>query len=76
MIDGVPPYSNLIINLELISWRSVIDVMGDEKILKKVMKLGKGFDRPSEGSLAKGNSSKEIHIKNKYIYFWPEVFCF
>ncbi|CAA2935373.1 70 kDa peptidyl-prolyl isomerase-like [Olea europaea subsp. europaea] len=52
-IDGVPPYSNLIINLELISWRSVIDVMGDEKILKKVMKLGKGFDRPSEGSLAK-----------------------
>ncbi|CAI9761199.1 unnamed protein product [Fraxinus pennsylvanica] len=53
MIDGVPPYSNLIITLELISWRSVIDVMGDEKILKKIMKLGEGFDRPSDGSLAK-----------------------
>ncbi|KAL2480804.1 Peptidyl-prolyl cis-trans isomerase FKBP65 [Abeliophyllum distichum] len=53
MLDGVPPYSNLIINLELISWRSVIDVMGDNTVLKKIMKLGEGFDRPSEGSRAK-----------------------
>ncbi|RVX04994.1 Peptidyl-prolyl cis-trans isomerase FKBP65 [Vitis vinifera] len=53
--DGaIPPNSNLIICLELISWKSVIDIMGDKKVLKKIMKVGEGFDRPSEGSLAKG----------------------
>ncbi|XP_034692937.1 70 kDa peptidyl-prolyl isomerase-like [Vitis riparia] len=52
--DGaIPPNSNLIICLELISWKSVIDIMGDKKVLKKIMKAGEGFDRPSEGSLAK-----------------------
>ncbi|RVW15867.1 Peptidyl-prolyl cis-trans isomerase FKBP65 [Vitis vinifera] len=52
--DGaIPPNSNLIICLELISWKSVIDIMGDKKVLKKIMKVGEGFDRPSEGSLAK-----------------------
>ncbi|XP_027173495.1 70 kDa peptidyl-prolyl isomerase-like isoform X1 [Coffea eugenioides] len=45
--------SKLTIDLELLSWKNVIDVMGDKKILKKVIKMGDGFDRPSEGSLAK-----------------------
>ncbi|KZV14935.1 hypothetical protein F511_33913 [Dorcoceras hygrometricum] len=48
--DAVSPYSNLIIRVELISWRSVVDIKGDGKILKKIMKTGKGFDRPNEGS--------------------------
>ena len=47
--------SKLTIDLELLSWKNVIDVMGDKKILKKVIKMGDGFDRPTEGSLAKGN---------------------
>ncbi|KAA8517370.1 hypothetical protein F0562_017663 [Nyssa sinensis] len=53
-INGdIPPNSNLTIHLELVSWKSVIDIMGDRKILKKIMKVGEGFDRPNEGSVAK-----------------------
>uniref|UniRef100_M1AAQ8 peptidylprolyl isomerase n=1 Tax=Solanum tuberosum TaxID=4113 RepID=M1AAQ8_SOLTU len=45
--------SNLIIHLELISWKSVVDVIGDNKVLKKLIKAGEGYDHPNEGSLAK-----------------------
>ncbi|XP_015056471.1 70 kDa peptidyl-prolyl isomerase-like [Solanum pennellii] len=45
--------SNLIIHLELISWKSVVDVIGDNKVLKKIIKAGEGYDHPNEGSLAK-----------------------
>lgn len=45
--------SNLIIHLELISWKSVVDVTGDNKVLKKLIKVGEGYDHPNEGSLAK-----------------------
>ncbi|KAG5583682.1 hypothetical protein H5410_054309 [Solanum commersonii] len=45
--------SNLIIHLELISWKSVVDVIGDNKVLKKSIKVGEGYDHPNEGSLAK-----------------------
>ncbi|KAI4300926.1 hypothetical protein L6164_034252 [Bauhinia variegata] len=41
------------IKIELVSWRSVIDVTGDKKILKKIKKAGEGFDRPNEGSKVK-----------------------
>ncbi|KAF5750318.1 hypothetical protein HS088_TW03G00652 [Tripterygium wilfordii] len=50
---SVPPASNLIVQLELVSWRSVIDITGDKKVLKKIIKPGEGFDRPNEGSLVK-----------------------
>jgi FK506-binding protein 4/5 len=53
--DGVPFDSNLTIKLELVSWKSVTDVTRDKKVLKKIMKVGEGFDRPNEGSLVKGN---------------------
>lgn len=29
--------------------------MGDKKVLKKIVKDGEGFDRPNEGSKAKGD---------------------
>ena len=53
--DDVPPDSNLTIKLELVSWKSVIDVTGDKKVLKRITKVGEGFDRPNEGSMVKGN---------------------
>lgn len=31
------------------------DIMGDKMVLKKIVKAGEGFDRPNEGSRAKGN---------------------
>nr|POE57277.1 peptidyl-prolyl cis-trans isomerase fkbp65 [Quercus suber] len=51
--DDVPPDSNLTIKLELVSWKSVVDVTGDKKVLKRITKVGEGFDRPNEGSVVK-----------------------
>lgn len=61
-LDGVsPPDSNLTsIKLELVSWKVVTDVTGDKKILKKIKKVGEGFDRPNEGSQVKG----KLYLKN------------
>lgn len=75
--DGaIPPNSNLIICLELISWKSVIDIMGDKKVLKKIMKVGEGFDRPSEGSLAKGNFSITFYNCNILPLRFTSFSCF
>lgn len=52
---GVLTDSNLKIVLELVSWKSIIDVTGDNKVLKKITKAGEGVDRPNEGSLVKGD---------------------
>ncbi|XP_069145780.1 peptidyl-prolyl cis-trans isomerase FKBP15-1 isoform X2 [Solanum lycopersicum] len=52
--------SNLIIHLELISWKSVVDVIGDNKVLKKLIKAGEGYDHPNEGSLAKGQLNEYV----------------
>lgn len=51
--SGFPQNSNLIIDLELISWKSVTDITGDKKVLKKIVRDGEGFERPNEGSKAK-----------------------
>ncbi|KAL5809823.1 hypothetical protein ACOSQ4_026391 [Xanthoceras sorbifolium] len=50
---GISSESNLTIQLELLSWKSIIDVTGDQKVLKKITKTGEGFDHPNEGSLVK-----------------------
>ncbi|XP_044505306.1 70 kDa peptidyl-prolyl isomerase-like [Mangifera indica] len=49
----VPSNSNLTIRVELLSWKSVINITGDGKVFKKITKVGEGFDRPGEGSLVK-----------------------
>ncbi|XP_058107370.1 70 kDa peptidyl-prolyl isomerase-like [Magnolia sinica] len=49
----VPPNSNLTVDIELLSWKSVIDVAGDEKVVKKIIREGEGYDRPGEGSKVK-----------------------
>ncbi|GFQ08011.1 peptidyl-prolyl cis-trans isomerase fkbp65 [Phtheirospermum japonicum] len=46
-------YQNLSIHLELVSWRTVVDIRGDKKILKKIMKKGEAFDHPNEGSIVR-----------------------
>lgn len=54
------------VKLELVSWKSVIDVTGDKKVVKKIEKGGDGFERPNEGSQVKGNlvyiSQNTIHL--------------
>ncbi|KAF7803973.1 70 kDa peptidyl-prolyl isomerase-like [Senna tora] len=52
--DSTLPDSNITnVKLELVSWKSVIDVTGDKMILKKIEKIGEGFERPNEGSQVK-----------------------
>lgn len=50
--------------------------MGDKKVLKKIMKVGEGFDRPSEGSLAKGNFSITFYNCNILPLRFKSFSCF
>ncbi|XP_062192359.1 70 kDa peptidyl-prolyl isomerase-like [Phragmites australis] len=49
----VPPNATLLIDLELISWKTVTEIGDDKKILKKVLKEGEGYERPNEGAVVK-----------------------
>ncbi|KAH6809047.1 FKBP-type peptidyl-prolyl cis-trans isomerase family protein [Perilla frutescens var. frutescens] len=51
----VPPNATLQINLELLSWKTVSDISNDQKILKKILKEGEGYERPNDGS--------SVHVK-------------
>ncbi|CAL5005125.1 unnamed protein product [Urochloa decumbens] len=50
---AVPPNAALLIDLELVSWKTVTEIGDDKKILKKVLKEGEGYDRPNEGAVVK-----------------------
>ncbi|KAL6661840.1 hypothetical protein ACP70R_001224 [Stipagrostis hirtigluma subsp. patula] len=50
---AVPPNATLLIDLELISWKTVTEIGDDKKILKKVLKEGEGYERPNEGAVVK-----------------------
>ncbi|CAO2192202.1 unnamed protein product [Urochloa humidicola] len=50
---AVPPNATLLIDLELVSWKTVTEIGDDKKILKKVLKEGEGYDRPNEGAVVK-----------------------
>lgn len=47
----VPPNATLVIDLELVSWKTVTEIGDDKKILKKVLKEGEGYERPNEGAV-------------------------
>ncbi|MCO5564326.1 hypothetical protein L7F22_017986 [Adiantum nelumboides] len=47
----VPPYSNLTINLELLTWKSVEILVDNENVVKKILKAGEGYEKPNEGSV-------------------------
>ncbi|XWS24093.1 hypothetical protein CRYUN_Cryun28dG0071400 [Craigia yunnanensis] len=48
---AVPPNSVLNIELELVSFKSVIDVTGDSKVFKKILKEGEGALVANEGAV-------------------------
>ncbi|KAF9621621.1 hypothetical protein IFM89_024945 [Coptis chinensis] len=50
---AVPPSATLHITLELVSWKTVIEVTNDNKVIKKIVKEGEGYERPNEGTVAK-----------------------
>ncbi|KAJ8559394.1 hypothetical protein K7X08_003452 [Anisodus acutangulus] len=53
--DGgaVPPNATLQIKLELVSWKTVSNVTDDKKVVKKILKEGEGYEKPSEGTVVK-----------------------
>ncbi|KAI6674398.1 hypothetical protein NL676_002304 [Syzygium grande] len=50
---AVPPNATLQITLELVSWKTVSEVTDDKKVIKKILKEGEGYERPSEGTVVK-----------------------
>ncbi|XP_068656764.1 70 kDa peptidyl-prolyl isomerase-like isoform X2 [Aristolochia californica] len=48
--SSVPSSATLYIDIELVSFKPVIDVTGDSKILKKILNEGEGIRHPNEGS--------------------------
>ena len=51
---AVPPNATLEIELELVSWKTVSEVTDDNKVIKKILKEGEGYERPNEGAVVKG----------------------
>ncbi|XP_073260359.1 peptidyl-prolyl cis-trans isomerase FKBP62 isoform X2 [Populus alba] len=48
---AVPPNATLEIMLELLSWKTVSDVMKDKKVMKKILKEGESYERPDDGTV-------------------------
>lgn len=49
-VHSIPPGSILNIDVELVSFKPVIDITGDSKVFKKILKEGEGAVIPNEGA--------------------------
>lgn len=49
-VHSIPPSSLLNIDVELVSFKPVIDITGDSKVLKKILKEGEGDVVANEGA--------------------------
>lgn len=52
--QNVPPNSTISIDLQLVSFKPVIDITGDSKVLKKILKEGEGAVTANEGASVTG----------------------
>ncbi|KAL1198844.1 Peptidyl-prolyl cis-trans isomerase FKBP65 [Cardamine amara subsp. amara] len=50
---AIPPNATLQIELKLVSWKTVVEVTDDKKVIKKILKEGEGYERPNEGAVVK-----------------------
>ncbi|KAL0737856.1 hypothetical protein Bca4012_014066 [Brassica carinata] len=53
MQAAIPPNATLQMDLELVSWKTVVEVTDDKKVIKKILKDGEGYERPNEGAVVK-----------------------
>ncbi|CAN6457448.1 unnamed protein product [Victoria cruziana] len=49
--SSVPPNATLNIDIEVLSFKQVVDVMGDSYVLKKVLREGESLDTPNDGAV-------------------------
>lgn len=49
----VPPYANLTIDLELLTWKSVEILTDNENVVKKILKVGEGYEKPNDGTIVR-----------------------
>lgn len=59
---AVPPNATLEIELELVSWKTVSEVTDDNKVIKKILKEGEGYERPNDGAVVKGLLSQILSV--------------
>jgi FK506-binding protein 4/5 len=52
--NSVPPDSVLHVNIELVSFKPVINVIGDSMVIKKILKEGEGTSTANEGANVTG----------------------
>ena len=57
--QAIPSNVVLTIDVELVSLKPVVDVSGDLKVLKKVLRSGEGIHRPKDGEAVRG---KCLHL--------------
>ncbi|XP_028796053.1 peptidyl-prolyl cis-trans isomerase FKBP62 [Neltuma alba] len=50
-LDSIPPNSVLHVDIELVSFKPVINVTGDSKVLKKILREGEGSVTANEGAI-------------------------
>ena len=65
---AVPPNAALLVDLELVSWKTVTEIGDDKKILKKVLKEGEGYERPNEGAVVKGMLNHDSYCSNSCVF--------
>ncbi|KAK7270652.1 hypothetical protein RJT34_25963 [Clitoria ternatea] len=59
---AVPPNASLQIDLELVSWKTVSDMMKDRKVLKKTLKEREGYERPNDGAVVQVKLIAQAYI--------------
>lgn len=63
---AVPPNATLEIKLELVSWKTVFEVIEDKMVIKKITKEGQGYKRPKDGADVK---LKLVSLKMALCFF-------
>ncbi|XP_071690227.1 peptidyl-prolyl cis-trans isomerase FKBP65-like isoform X2 [Rutidosis leptorrhynchoides] len=59
----VLPNTIVQITLELVSWKTISEVTADNKVIKKILNEGEGYDRPNDGAIVQDGT---VFVKKGY----------
>lgn len=66
---SIPSCSTLNIDIELVSFKPVIDVMGDAKVFKKILEEGEGASA-DEGAIVTSKKTNTNLLQVFYLFFF------